>query len=448
MIDNKKIPNLGNNQKLKPSTNIFKYFFIISLIILLIIATTLCLTLVKTGKISKSFNITQKENINNYTSSPVVIDSNNTDITVSSNDSVLIYNCTYNTDGTKETEKVIKYNIANNSIQKLQLDGYKIIDPMSYTGFNIKHIFLSKDNKIFVYDISTSKITKTSLPDLKEDKKYQDDISLISFSKDQNSVIFQINTYNKNDPGPEIGGGPPSLSNKEYIYTISENKTTISNILQKSKKLVQDNPGVIGWDSKENTLFVILYGNDQLFAKLDLNKNIVTKTNTKGFNYYSLSPSFKQVAVFDAIKDSISIYDTDNLNNVKKELNISQIKDKNDYNLTLLSHINWSPTENELALSFDQKIYTININSGQILLKYTDNTIGNGLLYWERNNITYSNTGKFLFITDWDNTNQDDIDKGQDIYRTIKIDRDTNTTEVVANTSSKDESSFIFGVTR
>jgi len=446
MVDNIQKSKLDSNQKPKLNKNIYKYLFITSLILLLTIIATLCLTLLKTKNVLKNSNITQKENINSD-STLLLNNTSKSDVTDDSN--ILIYRDTYNADNyKKETEKILRYSLSENSIKELSLDGYKIIDAMSYTGFNIKHIFLSKDNQIFIYDISTSKITKTSLPSLKEDKNYQDEISLICFSKDQNNVIFQISTYDKNEPGPEIGGTPPSLRDKEYLYTINENKTTISNILQKSKKLIQNNPGVIGWDSKENTLFVILYGNDQLFAKLNLNSNTVTKTNTKGFNSYSLSPSFKQVAVFDAIRDSIWIYDTNNLNNVKKELNISQIKDKNDYNRTLLSHINWSPDENELALGFDQKIYTININSGQILLKYNDTTIGNGLLYWERNNITYSNTGKFLFITDWDNTNQNDIDKGQDLYKTIKINTDTNTTEVITSTSLKNENSFVFGISK
>lgn len=445
MIDNKKIPNLGNNQKIKPSTNIYRYFFIISLVILLIIATTLCLTLVKTGKIPKSFNITQKENINNYTSSPVVIDSKNTDITGSSNDNVLIYDYVYNPDRSKETEKVLKYNIANNSIQKLQLDGYKVIDYyMTYLP-STKYIFLIKDNQIFVYDISSSKITKTSLPDLKEDKKYQDDISLISFSKDQNSVIFQINTYNKNDPGPEIGGGPEPLSSKEYVYNISENKTIASSILQKAEKLTENsNLYIIGWDNQENTLFVEYwptsaggYG-DSVFANLNLNKNTIAKTNrTLGLRYL-LSPSYKQIAIPDTSQGKIFIFDTNDLTKVKKELDISQLK-----TYSFSSSEIWSPNEDEIAIGFNQDIYTININSGELTLRYTDNTLGGGYLYWSRNIIAYSTSGKFLFITDRDNSNQSNLEKGLDIDKTIKIDLATNKSEVITSTNLEKESSEI-----
>jgi len=416
-----KTQTLRSNIKPKINKNNYKYFLTVIIFILLIIIS---FTLLKNKKILNNRSTNQ-------------------------NDLVLIYDYTYNpNDGSKETEKVLQYNISNNSIKKLPFDGYEIIDhSLTYLPSN-KNIFLIKDKQIFVYNISASKISKTSLPSLKEDKDYKENIYIVSFSKDQNSVIFQVNNYDKNDPGPEIGGGPSPLSNQEYIYNISENKTIISDISQKAKKLTENvEGGIVGWDSNKNILFVeycptsISCYDGSVFANLDLNKNTFIKTDRTIDSNYLLSPSYKQVAVLDTNKGKIFIYNTDNFNDIKKELDISQLK---DYGFIISKA--WSPNEEEIALGFDRYVYTININSGKLTQRYADNTIGGGYLYWSRNIIAYSLSKNFLFITDSDNTNQNDLEKGLNIDKTIKIDLATNKSEIINSTTLERETSDILSI--
>lgn len=441
MEDNSQIFDLNNNQKSQINKNLYKYLFIVSLILLLIVATILCLSLI-TPKGKK----TDKQNdfkgvINNEKNA-----NDGQTITSTNEGNILIYNYTYNSStGNKDTEKILKYNIANNSIQELQLNGYKVIDYYMYLS-RTKYIFLIKDNQIFVYDISTSKITKTSLPNLKEDKNYQEKINLIAFSKNQNNVIFKIKNYDKNDPGPDIGGGPNPLNSKEYIYTIDDNKTTTSDISTKITNITKNsNTRIIGWDSIENVLFVEYWPNpadgygDSVFARLNLNKNTITKaTKTQGLSYV-LSPSYKQIAIPDIHEGKIFIYDTDDLAKIKKELDVPQLK-----TFTIPSQSQeWSPNEDEIAIGLDKDIYTVNINSGILTLRYTDNTLGMGYLYWSRNIIAYSTSGNFLFITDRDNSNQSNLEQGLYINKTIKIDLTTNKSEVITTTNLEKENSEI-----
>lgn len=353
--------------------NTHKILFTILIFILLIVVVNLVFSLINK---TKEYKLTQ------------VIDKNVSENTPSvsvkkTNDKVFIKGYGH---------YIYVYNFLNQEKNHLPLDEYDLILP----GKSDKYIFLSKDNRIYYYNIDTSEIVQTSLPLL---EKYQtqgeesvESVDTLMFSKDGTKVIVVINQN-------QIGmGGEPPLKTSEYIYNISTNKYEKSNILSNVKKITKNTILYFyQWDSDKNIMYV---GNIQFYYKdnpesnkyylylVDLNKKTLVKSiklnSDHGETY--LSPSLDKYITIDDV--NVSLY---SINDATVPLKVFKKtwSDTNFYNLA------WSFDENQIAIAFKNGVYVIDINSEIINLKFSDT---NNRDSYRR--VGFTPSGQYLIFTD------------------------------------------------
>lgn len=354
-------------------------------------------------------------------------------------------------------EKAFVYNSSTKEFKQISPDGYKVL----YYGYDTylpatENIFLLKDNKIFTFDIVNSKVNEASIPALKNEGNVYESINNILLSQDKSKALITIGTYDKTSKEYQNEfAGPQSVSTKEIKYDIQTNKWENSSIIETAKNLVKDNSvWFVKWDSKNNKLFGHRsgegIGNTAPVYVVDLNKNTFQKTpdyGGEGIHPYFASNLDKFILV-DFRNNSLLLFSSNDLSSPQKTIDI-----KNVFNQHCQHHkslfkwevqcdngifsIAWSPNEDQIAVGLNTQIYTIDLGSNNVSLKFSDETIGQSYMYWERFTIAYSPSGKYIFFVDYDNTHQEDrgtlLKDENSRFKLTAVDVNSNVVTVLQN---------------
>lgn len=354
-------------------------------------------------------------------------------------------------------EKAFVYSLSSKEFKQLTADGYKVL----YYGYDTYlpttgDIFLLKDNKIFTIDIYSSKVNETSLPALKNEGSVYESINNILLSQDKTKALITIGTYDKTSPEYQNEfAGPQSVSTKEIRYDVQSNKWEYSNIVETAKNLVKDSSvWFVRWDSKNNKLFGHRsgegIGNTAPVYVVDLSKNTFSKTpdyGGEGIRPY-FSTNLDKFILVDFRSNSLLLFNSNELNNPQETIDIKNIVNQHCQHYKSLFKwdvscegsiysIAWSPDENQIALGLNTQIYTVDLNSNSVLLRFSDETIGQSYMYWERFTVVYSPSGKYIYFVDYDNTRQEDrgtlLKDENNRFKLTAVDINSNTLSVLQN---------------
>lgn len=333
-------------------------------------------------------------------------------------------------------EKAFVYNSSTKEFKQISPDGYKVLYYYGYDTYlpATENIFLVKDNKIFTFDIVNSKVNEASIPALKNEGNIYESINNILLSQDKSKALITIDTYDKTSKEYQydVKGGPQSVSTKEIKYDIQTNKWENSSIIETAKNLVVKDNSVgfvkfVKWDSKNNRLFGHRAGEGSGDTApvyvVDLNKNTFQKTPDYGGEGIYFASNLDKFILEDFRNNSLLLFSSNDLSKPQKTINIKNVFNQHcqHYKGLLkrevechdgISSIAWSPSEDQIALGLKTQIYTIDLGSNNMSLKFSDETTGQGYglayMYWERFTIAYSPSGKYIFFVDYDNTHQED----------------------------------------
>ncbi|MFA5228599.1 MAG: hypothetical protein WC446_02455 [Candidatus Paceibacterota bacterium] len=331
-----------------------------------------------------------------------------------------------------KNEKAFIYNSNIKKFEQISPDGYKVLYyGDAYSPSN--NIFVLKDNKIFKFNIISLAINETSLPVLRNETNVYESINDIVLSLDKTKAIIAIAVYDKNSKEYQNElGGPKPISTREIEYDIQSDKWKNSNFSEIVKNILkEDIVSFSVWDSQNNKVFGRYSGKSTGYAIseyiVDLNENSFKKTSgypDEGVFSFNLG----KLALIDDKK--LILFDLSDLSNPQKTIDIKNILDS-DYEW--VDSMAWSPDDKQIAIGTSTKIHTVDIESGNILLRFSDETINSGYTYWDKYKLTYSLGGRYILFDDFDNTHQEDtlIKQENNIDRLTSIDVNTNTLSVL-----------------
>lgn len=262
------------------------------------------------------------------------------------------------------------------------------------------------------------------------DKKTDKTDSFVSrffYSKDKSQAIVTLLVVDSTVPPSEFDGSQPVIEKKEYLCILSVKQCQPSDTLSSVEKSEQ---GIFWfhWDSSEGLFYGHSagegIGNSSPVVIFDANKKTSQKTSGYGLEYYgekraevppgAFSPSLQKFIMIDEGKGKnwkpeggnnwkLLLYYTNkehsgNLSRPFHSFDISSLeKDKYDR----VSSVGWSADEKLLAIGTKSRIYTLNLETGQISLKFEDKTKAKGGLYWDFNDLQFSPSNRFIVFVDY-----------------------------------------------
>lgn len=340
-----------------------------------------------------------------------------------------------NTVAFEEGDTFFAYNFRKRGLTQLIPKEYSILQTGGYNA-----PILLKENssgEIFYFGLKDKTIIKTNISVPKGDyngKKgnYQEEVV---FSSDGSQVIV-VFWFQEEAKGVGEGmDGPKKEYINEGIYTFSTNiweKSTIIRDLKLQPKLEGKYVDVfpIGWDNVGGLIFARRSGEGLFdnniylyFYKDKAVKKLAESLYPQGFGAeLGVSPSLKKFFIIDSSKGTLSLYSyTDLKEKLIKEIKIEKIfaenckiyfqfrKEPPSENDCLNENgrylVKWSYKEDSLIIGFTKNIYSIDLESGNTFLCFTDKTRGaDG--YWEDISsfqLTLSLDGRYLYFVDTEN---------------------------------------------
>ncbi|MEK7463122.1 MAG: hypothetical protein AAB621_02030 [Patescibacteria group bacterium] len=270
--------------------------------------------------------------------------------------------------------------------------------------------------------------------------------SRIFYSKDKSQAIVTLLVVDSTASPSEFDGSQPIIEKKEYLCILSVKQCQPSDLLFSAEEAEKD-IFWFHWDSSKGLFYGHSagegVGNSSPVVIFDANKKTSQKTSGYGLEYYgekraevpsgAFSPSLQKFIMIDEGRGEnwkpeggnnwkLLLYYTnkehsDNLSRPFHSFDISSLeKDKYDG----VPSVNWSADEKLLAIGTDNRIYTLNLETGQISLKFEDKTKAKGGLYWDFNNLQFSPSNRFIVFVDYVYS-ADDINSQVQILKAIDL---------------------------
>lgn len=292
----------------------------------------------------------------------------------------------------------------------------------------------------------------SGFPADKKTDKTDSFVSRIFYSKDKSQAIVTLLAVDSTVSPSEFDGSRPVIEKKEYLCILSVKQCHPSAMLSSAEKS-EKNIFWFHWDSSKGLFYGHSagegVGNSSPVVIFDTNKKISQKTSGYGLEYYgekraevpsgAFSPSLQKFIMIDEGKGKnwkqeggnnwkLLLYYTnkehsDNLSRPFHSFDISSLeKDKYDR----ITSVGWSADEKLLAIGTDSRIYMLNLETGQISLKFEDKTVTKGGLYWDFNVLQFSESNRFIVFVDYiyptnDPSNPVEILKVIDLKNSDKI---------------------------
>lgn len=268
------------------------------------------------------------------------------------------------------------------------------------------------------------------LPD-KSDIFYSN-LSIIK-SDDKNSIIL----------ASFIGSEEDADKQREFVCDLSEKKCRevklfFNEFKIKDMGLMAQTIWWLGWD-KKNEAVIGLRTNDVNIGTL-YSCNIETKeciqTELEGliFPIGSLNHSMDRAIAIkqnDILNEKIGerwellIYDLKNLANPLKNIDISQIINKDD-DLVYdgVTSVTWEKDGEEIFIGTTRGIFKLNLESGSVSTIFEDISVGEDDLYWHSDSLKLSDSGRFIVFLDpaiEDDSEDEEEEINESILRVIDL---------------------------
>ncbi len=249
--------------------------------------------------------------------------------------------------------------------------------------------------------------------------------SVLVVSEDKSKIIVVSNTYDQAKKPSEFDGSLPNLKNEEFVCIVNGKVCSPSKILSTAENKIRESGDSVpswwyNWDSQRNLLYTHLtgegVGNAAPVYIYDVNKNTYKKTigydsNGEGKRAEvptgAFSPSLKKFVMIDENvgmdKDGNAkygswdflLYNSDDLSMPSKKINISQMqKDGTEYDR--IGSFAWSQDENLLAVVTEGQIFTLDLTSGQIELRFAYSKKVDNSEWFDFNKVDLSQSGRYI----------------------------------------------------
>lgn len=327
--------------------------------------------------------------------------------------------------------------------------GEKDVVLVSKNDGNYEVNLATKESKLFS-DMDVNLATFSGIP--KGSENVVNSISLFSGDKKQALAISITSDLTKE---PDDNGSYPTVSGKSFVCNLTAKSCSENDIFATAYKATDlkgnwfdNNPGVVWdkWDSAKNILYGYTVGADGNVAPI-----YVFNANNKTIKKTAISASFevpngafsssaaKLVMIDTSVNNkwSLALYDSSNLTSPLKKIDISKIIDlDNDSNM--IGSVSWSVDEKTLALATDNQIYTVNLDSGDVVLRYTDTSNVAAVVDEgeesgiDSSAIKFSADGKYVAFVDYDRGNLPyDENKSYTVLKTIDLTAGNKVAEVL-----------------
>lgn len=263
------------------------------------------------------------------------------------------------------------------------------------------------------------------------------------FSKDKTQVILRLFSYDSTQEINDEDCSSVIQDVKEYLCLMATKKCSTSSVLE--EKAGQEYPiWWRAWDSQKNLLFGHISGEGLGNSSPVFIYDITTKTVRQTVGYGNtnerdsktwakvlpgaFSPSLSKFVIVDFLGKKIVLFNSSDLSQPARSYYFSLLDSKIDG----ISSTDWSPDETQLSVGTDNKIYILDLKSGQFSLKYTDLTQGRGALYWDRNTAQFSPSGRFIYFVDYEGYTDDPTDEWDtiDILKAIDLNNSDKIIEI------------------
>lgn len=254
-------------------------------------------------------------------------------------------------------------------------------------------------------------------------------IRIMSQNK-KKAIVVSITRDETKEPSG-FDGSLPILKASEFICDAESKKCSSTDYLISAFKAVGKSGTWYGyssiwwynWDSVKNILYGHLDGEGVGKASpvyiYNINSNVLEKTS--GYDSFdkserraevpsgSFSPSLSKFVLVDENRSDnnmsndwdLLLYNSNDLSRPFKKIDISSMNEKSNRQSRIAS-VAWSVDEKILVLETNKRIYALDLDSGQIDLRYVDAAMDYSGLWLDFNVVDLSQSGRYIVFVDYD----------------------------------------------
>ncbi len=297
-------------------------------------------------------------------------------------------------------------------------------------------ILVSKNGGTYEINVSTKELKSylspaesiikfVGLP--KEVKNKQTSVSMTRtlLSQDKTKAMVVFTTFDETEKPSEFDGSIPALKADEFLCDMVAQKCSATDFLALAYKATGETNkwfenGMLWWyrwDSVKNLLYGHLSGegignaspvyvfnfNDKSLQRTTGYNSLDEKEKRAGVPAGAFSPSLNRFVMVETNNNKwdLLLYENNNLSAPLKKYNISSMNDKT-YMGSRIESVAWAADEEKLILETDKQIFTLNLENGEISLKYTDTTQDESGLWLDFNAVELSSSGRYILFVDYD----------------------------------------------
>lgn len=328
------------------------------------------------------------------------------------------------------------YIFGNKTVPKNEQPDSKVSNQIVPSQQKNDVILFNRSNEVYEINILTKELKPYSNPVdgiikfaglPKEVKNKQTSVSMTRtlLSQDKTKAIVVFTTFDETQKPSEFDGSIPVLKADEFICDIATQKCSATDFLALAYKAT----GLSGewfegrmlwwkkWDSVKNFFYGHLsgegIGNASPVYVFNLNNKSLQQTT--GYNSLdenekharvpagTFSPSLNRFVMLETNNNQwdLLLYENNNLSAPLKKYDVSLMNDTT-YGGSGIYSVAWSADEKTLVLETNKQIFTLNLENGEIALKYTDTTQDESGIWLDFNSVDLSPSGRYIVFVDYD----------------------------------------------
>lgn len=345
------------------------------------------------------------------------------------------------------------YIFGNKTTPKNEQPNPKVSNQITPSQQQNDAILFRRSNGVYEINILTKELKPYSSPTdgiikfaglPKEVKNKQTRVSMTRtlLSQDKTKAIIVFTTFDETQKPSAFDGSIPALKADEFICDIATQKCSATDFWASAYKAT----GMRGewfsdvplwwykWDSVKNLFYGHLVGEGVGNASpiYVFNLNNKTLQQTTGYNSLdekekragvpvgAFSPSLNRFVMVEINNNKwdLLLYEKNNLSAPLKKYDVSSMSDNTYYHGSNIYSMAWSADEKTLVLETNKQIFTLNLENGEIALKYTDTTLdGDGLDF---NAVDLSPSGRYVVFVDYYNLKAIDLKDNNKVIELLR----------------------------
>jgi hypothetical protein len=327
-------------------------------------------------------------------------------------------------------------------------------------------VFLMRKDKSYEMNIATKALKPyaspidgidafTGLPKKVSSKQVIVAMGKVLLSADKTKAIVVFYTFDNTKEPSGFDGSLPTIGADEFICDIAVKECVPTDALALAYKasgetrewFKNDMLWWYQWDSARNLLFGHLTGEGVGNASPVYIFNLNSKTIQQTTGYNSLndkekraevpsgafSPSLNKFVMVYETKDAwnLLLYESSDLTAPRKEYDISLMNDAT-HGFNRIGSVAWSADEKTLILLTNNQIFTLNLESRERTLRYTDTSQDVSGLQLDFNAVRLSPSERYIVFVDYDKrTTPLEENKMNSVLKAIDLQYKNKTTELL-----------------